>query len=200
MWSYVIIFNEWNEWNAKLMIWWKQIISGNFNMPLCCIPLWTSCQIRNIASYACTGNTGNVSSPPRVSHPGMHHGKCVTHVSWCMPWWLNSGYLWSRWEENDLGIPGTCATRNVTYLVRGPYYDMAYNTALTEAEHVSEQICLKITFIYRQNIGNHNSLQDRAVNFVDGFFSGILVRLIPFICMGLIVPNKHWLRQWNRDK
>ena len=25
---------------------------------------------------------------PLVSDPGMHHGTCVTHVPWCMPWLL----------------------------------------------------------------------------------------------------------------
>ena len=27
----------------------------------------------------------------------MHHGTCVTHVPWCMPGSLNSGFLNSRW-------------------------------------------------------------------------------------------------------
>ena len=36
----------------------------------------------------------------------MHHGTCVTHVSWCMSWSLT-------------GISGVCAIRNFTYLVRG---------------------------------------------------------------------------------
>ena len=35
---------------------------------------------------------------PLVCDPVMHHGTCVTHVSWC--------------------IPGACTTRNVRYLVR----------------------------------------------------------------------------------
>ena len=36
-------------------------------------------------------------SPPWVSDPDMHHGACVTHVLWCMPESLTSGFLWSRW-------------------------------------------------------------------------------------------------------
>ena len=36
--------------------------------------------------------------PPRVSDPDMHHGTCVTHVPWCMPGSLTSGFLWSRWR------------------------------------------------------------------------------------------------------
>ena len=50
-----------------------------------------------------------------VSDPGMHHDTCITRVSWCM-----SRSLTRSGEENVLGIPGACATRNFTYLARGP--------------------------------------------------------------------------------
>ena len=53
---------------------------------------------------------------PRVSDPGMHYGTCVTHVPWCM-----SGSLARSGRGNVSGIPRACATRNFTYLVRGPY-------------------------------------------------------------------------------
>ena len=44
------------------------------------------------------GMLGTFSSPPWVSDPDMHHGTCVTHVSWCMSGSLTSGFLWSRWR------------------------------------------------------------------------------------------------------
>ena len=50
-----------------------------------------------------------------VSDPRMHHGTCVAHVPWCM-----SGSLTHDGGENVPGIPGTCATRNLAYLERGP--------------------------------------------------------------------------------
>ena len=53
---------------------------------------------------------------PLVSDPGMHHDTCVTHVPWCM-----LGLLTRRSGENVSGIPGVCATRNFTYLIRGPW-------------------------------------------------------------------------------
>ena len=53
---------------------------------------------------------------PPVSDPGMHHGSCVTHVPWCM-----SGLLTCGGGENVPDIPGACATRNFTYLARGPW-------------------------------------------------------------------------------
>ena len=52
---------------------------------------------------------------PLVNDPGMRHGTCVTHVPWCM-----SGSLTRGGGENVPDIPGACATRNVTYLIRGP--------------------------------------------------------------------------------
>ena len=58
---------------------------------------WGSCQIRQIAGCACAV-LGTFSRPPRVSDPDMHQGTCVTHVPWCMPGSLTSGFLWNRWR------------------------------------------------------------------------------------------------------
>ena len=44
------------------------------------------------------GVWGTFSPPPRVSDPDMHHGTCVTHVPWCMPGSLTSGFHWSLWR------------------------------------------------------------------------------------------------------
>ena len=44
------------------------------------------------------GMPGTFSPRPRVSDPDMHHDTCVTHVSWCMPGSLTSGFLWNRWR------------------------------------------------------------------------------------------------------
>ena len=85
---------------------------------------WASYQISKIEDRACTGNAGNcprdrLQRKPLVSDPGMHHGTCVTHVPWCM-----SGSLTRGGGENVPGSPGACAcacaTRNFTYLSRGP--------------------------------------------------------------------------------
>ena len=98
---------------------------------------WSSYQIRKITSCACAGNAGNVFPAPRVSDPDTHHGTCVTHVPWCMTGSLTSGFLWSRWRENVPGISGACATRNFTYLVRGPLRPMivARHGATTEEDY-----------------------------------------------------------------
>ena len=41
---------------------------------------------------------GTFFPPPRVSDPDMHHGTCVTHVPWCMPELLTSGFFQSQWR------------------------------------------------------------------------------------------------------
>ena len=57
---------------------------------------WASCQIQKIAGAHAPGMPGTFSPPLDASDPDMHHGTCVTHVPWCMPWSLTSGFLWSR--------------------------------------------------------------------------------------------------------
>ena len=42
------------------------------------------------------GISGTFSPPRWVSDPDMHYCTCVTHVLWCMPGSLTSGFLWSR--------------------------------------------------------------------------------------------------------
>ena len=82
---------------------------------------WVSHQIRKSAGCTCAGNAGNVfprnplQRKPLISDPGMHHGTSVTHLQSYMP-----GSLTRGGEDNVLGIPGVCATRSFTYLVRGP--------------------------------------------------------------------------------
>ena len=57
---------------------------------------WASYQIRKIAGAHAPGMPGTFSPSQQVSDPDMHHGTCVTHVPWCMPGSLTSGFLWNR--------------------------------------------------------------------------------------------------------
>ena len=68
----------------------KALISNDVKMQ------WASCQIRKIAGAHAPGMPGTFSPSPQVSDPDMHHGTCVTHVPWCMPGSLTSGFLWNR--------------------------------------------------------------------------------------------------------
>ena len=79
------------------------------------------------------GMLGTFFPPPRVSDPDMHHDTCVTHVPWCMPRSLTNAFVWSRWRENVPGIPGACATRNFTYLNKGPCRKISHNQSFPSA-------------------------------------------------------------------
>ena len=67
------------------------------------------------------GMPGTFCPPRRVSDPDMHHGTCVTHVPWCMPGSLTSGFLWSRWREKRSRHSRRMRNRNFPYLARGPW-------------------------------------------------------------------------------
>ena len=90
-------------------------------------PTWASYQICKIAGCACAGNAGNISLSPRVSDPGIHHGTCVAAI------WEEANWRTCRDACRDIAnyrlpfksvvgktLPGICAIRNFTYLVRGP--------------------------------------------------------------------------------
>ena len=60
---------------------------------------WASCQIwKNCGLRMRRECRERFPPPPRVGDPDMHHGTCVTHVLWCMPGSLTSGFLWYRWR------------------------------------------------------------------------------------------------------
>ena len=65
---------------------------------------------------------------PLVSDPDMHHGTCVTQVSWCM-----SGSLTRGCGENVPGTPGACATLNLTDLTRAPWPKRLTDASLTRS-------------------------------------------------------------------
>ena len=76
-----------------------------FNGGLATSSLWQRCVITSngpLARYIklwvahAPGLPGTFFPSPRVSDPDMHHGTCVTHVPWCMPGSLNSGFFWNR--------------------------------------------------------------------------------------------------------
>ena len=70
-----------------------------------------------ITILSAPGILGTFSQPPRVSDPNMHLGTCVTHVPWCIPGSLSSGFLWSRWREKCFGH--SWPMRNLQFYVSG---------------------------------------------------------------------------------
>ena len=59
---------------------------------------WSFYQIRKTAVVRAPGMPGMFFPPHRVSNSKIHRGTCVTHVPWCMPRSLTSGFLWIRWR------------------------------------------------------------------------------------------------------
>ena len=82
---------------------------------------------------------------PLVSDPDMHHGTCVTHVPWCM-----SGSLTRGGGENVPDIPGACATRNFTYLARGPWF-----VACSIPGHYMKRCWIVVNWILRWNLNRN---------------------------------------------
>ena len=74
------------------IIWLQHIIHARQYM----VPLTRYVKLR--VGHA-PGMPGTFSPPLRVSDPDMHHGTCVTHMSWFTLGSLTGGFLWSWWRE-----------------------------------------------------------------------------------------------------
>ena len=95
---------------------WYAFTSNEYGLHVSLLPDTKNCRLRMRRECRERFPRHWLQRKPLVSDPVMHHGTCVTHVPWCM-----SGSLIREGEENVPGIPGACASRNFTYLVRGPW-------------------------------------------------------------------------------
>ena len=89
-----------------------------------------------------------------VSDPGMHPGTCIRHVQWCM-----SGSLTHSGGENAPVISGAFATRNFTYLTRGPCFHTSWPARHGRCWNIYSNMCLAnmhgATFILRDQLNQH---------------------------------------------
>ena len=91
-----------------------------------------------------------------VSGSGMHHVTCFTHVPWCM-----SGSLTRGGRENVPCIPGACATRNFTYLVRGTWETIntsRYEVSIVGTLNKHDQWILEVYIPVKVIFGYFNDL------------------------------------------
>ena len=88
----ILIYGKWHYLCGSC----GMVFSSGSNQNVGYAMAWASCQIRKIAGAHAPGMPGTFSPSPPVSDPDMHHGTCVTHVPWCMPGSLTSGFLWNR--------------------------------------------------------------------------------------------------------
>ena len=87
---------------------------------------------------------------PRVSDTYMHHGTCVTHVSWCIPGPLTSGFLWS-WCRGKRSWHSRCM-RNPQFYVSGKRRSrgvwLVYNVFVGECHvyphHILRECCFVV--------------------------------------------------------
>ena len=81
------------------------------------------------------GMPGTFSPSPQVSDPDMYHGTCVTHVPWCMPGSLTSGFLWNR--RRGKTFPAFPAHAHPQFYVSGKRPMMALSGyAMDTASHI----------------------------------------------------------------
>ena len=100
---------------------------------------------------------------PLISDPGMHHGTCVTHVSWCMSGSLNRGS-----GQPVSGISGICAPRFFTYLARGPWScDLDTPHAKQGEKWISKKIKSAWYEINTSKSGSFLKTQDLSLTEVD---------------------------------
>ena len=99
---------------------------------------------------------------PLVIDPGMHHSTCVTHVPWCM-----SGSLTRGGEENVPSIPGACAIRNFTYLVRAPYYHRREEGCCRKSTILSQHCIVTFGWCHISFVFFHSSALDSVNNTDD---------------------------------
>ena len=114
----VSCFDKWNP--CALFITWNKLNSMIPGLLETRSSLW--CIHEPLARYEtlrvahALGMPGTFPPPPRISDPDMHHGTCMTH----------DGIANKRFPLKYVAgktypdIPSACATRNFTYLARGP--------------------------------------------------------------------------------
>ena len=135
------------------------------------------------------GMPGTFSPPPRVSDPDMHHGTCVTHVSWCMPGSLSSGFLWSRWRGERSRY--SRRTRNPQFYVSGKR--SMPSRYLNECRHFDKWTNLSKIWI---KISKFSSL----TNVFQNVACNIAAILSRHQCIKRASDEHKYIRDWHRAK
>ena len=100
----------------------------------------------------------------------MHQRMCVTQVLWCMPGSLTSRFLssWWRGKPSRHSRRSACATRNYTYLLRGPcsilFTSVADNMAETQVVRASERFDISIRKVNRMMTAQVRMIHCSVVN------------------------------------
>ena len=98
---------------------------------------WASYQIRKLRVAHARGMPGTFSPPLCVRHRDMHKGTCVTHMPWCMPGSLTSGFLQIRWRRKRSRY--SRCMRNPQFCLSGKrpvYFDTNYSVSRQMRRHL----------------------------------------------------------------
>ena len=147
---------------------WVSIFSGNG-------PLDRYAKLR--VSHA-SGIPGTFSPPPQISDPGMHHDACVTHVPWCMPESLISGFLWSRWRGKR-SRHSRCM-RNPQFYVSGKR-PMAWHLFIKSLL----TYCWLVVSLAPRHILQSNSSQNMNVFYQDNAFDNVVYKMSVILLVNL---------------
>ena len=136
--------------------------------------------------------------PPRVSNPDMHQGTCLTHVPWCVPGSLTSGFLWSRRRSKH--------SRHSRH-VRNPQICPLCTNLNLYSNEVCRVWCewetertMDITVISdiahmrdSWNPSNLVSVRYRIIVYIYIYIYIHYLQLMLFIFMCVIIQRKHWM-------
>ena len=162
-----MIFNKhvfpckWRQWKLlrhKLYVQWnlgcvtKQLRNQHNRGNAC---HYIECMSLLPDTYNCGLRMRRECRQPQVSDLDMHHARASrTCRDACWDGWLAVSFEVGG-EENVPGIPGACATRNCTYLVRGPWQALVqYDVRV--CFDLNNTILSRLVWI--DIIGNANSL------------------------------------------
>ena len=120
----------------------------------------------------------------------MHHGTCVTHMPWCM-----SGSLTRGGGENVLSIPGACATRNFTYLARGPWQSLGDRYSPPGAGGYCRHSTVPVASNFNKCIKHLNDTNFKVYIYVNNH--GMLVILVFFLHYVRVISFIYNSRPWT---
>ena len=98
---------QWNWLDQTCIKWiyqWPRIQKTHIWFSLICTKPFVGCNghlakhVNLLVVAHAPGVQETFSPPPLVSDHDMHYGMCLTHVPWCMPRSITSGFLWCRWR------------------------------------------------------------------------------------------------------
>ena len=142
------------------------------------------------------------SLPPLVSYPDMHHGTCLTHLPWCKPESLTSGFGLSRWRGNR-SWHSRCmhntpyyasGKRPIATLVAGVSCSILLRYILSQG-----YVLLKLHLANGVNVNVKMILWIYEISLVRFYKNGFLIQLIGWITLWLTILDWECISQFDAN-